>query len=72
MMISEVSVAKKSKNIEIQKLKDDCHIRMGGSCKSTDRYTLCKLCSIGTDAAKLRAHFERRFEPTIESSKPND
>ena len=69
MLIAEITVAKKTRNGEIQKLKDDCHTRMGGSCKETDRLELCKLCRIDPDAAKLRAHFERRFETALESSK---
>ena len=68
-MIAEITVAKRSKLMDIQGLKDGCHTRMGGSCKETDRFSLCKLCMIDSDVARLRAEFERRFETTLESSK---
>ena len=61
-MISEIAVARKTKHIQIQALKDGCHTRMGGSCGQTDRSELCRLCLIEPEAAKLRNHFERRFE----------
>ena len=68
-MISEITVARKAKHIQIQALKDGCYTRMGGSCQLTDRFELCRLCLIESDAAKLKNHFARRFEANLEISK---
>ena len=40
MLIAEIAIAKRSKSLEVQRLKDDCHTRMGGSCKTTDQQQL--------------------------------
>ena len=66
-MISEITVARKTNHTQIQALKDGCHTRMGGSCGLTDRFELCRLCLIEPEAAKLRNHFERRFEAKLDN-----
>ena len=68
-MISEISVARKVKHVQVQALKDACYTRMGGNCGKTDRSELCKLCPIDYDIAKMRSHFEGRFNPKLEDSK---
>ena len=67
-IISEIAVARKAKHIQLQALKDGCYTRMGGSCQKTDRFQLCKLCLLDGDVAKLRNHFENRFDPNLENS----
>ena len=69
MMVAEISVARNLKHIQVQGLKDGCFTRMGGSCQTTDRFELCKLCLINGDVASLRSHFERRFDSDLETSK---
>lgn len=68
-MVSEISVARQMKHLQLQGLKDDCFTRMGGCCNKTDRYGLCKLCLIDGDVAKLKNHFENRFNSNLENSK---
>ena len=68
-IIAEITVARKMKLMRIQELKDGCYTRMGGNCNETDRYSLCQLCLIDGDVAKLRNHFEKRFDENLENSK---
>lgn len=71
-MVSEIAVARQMKHLQLQGLKDGCYTRMGGSCKKTDRFDLCKLCLIDGDVARLKNHFESRFDSNLESSKLAD
>ena len=68
-MLAEITVARNLRHIQLQKLRDGCYTRMGGSCIKTDRPGLCKLCLIDADVARLKNHFEDRFEANCENRK---